>query len=317
MAKQLLATDRVTLLLALIPYLDEHGPTPVEDLARAFAVDPALLRRLVRFLGTAGVPGETMSYQHEDLFDIDWDALEERDVVSLTRIVAVDGTPRFAPIETAALIAGLQALTAVLPDDEAELARATADKLGAALNEPGADPAVSVAVEPADPALPTLIRAIERDAAVSFEYLSIQGRQTSRTVDPIALSEENGTWYLRGYCRDRAEQRTFRADRMSRIRESGERRSVPPEDAQSKERAVFELTLSLPQERLGLISGFEPEILEECADGRVMVRVEAWHEGSAVRILQESRGAAVIEGPESARTAAREWAQRALSAYDA
>ena len=78
MHKNLLASDRVMLLLALVPYLREHGPTTIDELAETFEVKPALLRRLIGFLGTAGIPGETLAYQHDDLFDIDLSAFEEQ-----------------------------------------------------------------------------------------------------------------------------------------------------------------------------------------------------------------------------------------------
>ncbi|MFC7765349.1 hypothetical protein [Leucobacter soli] len=45
------------LLLSLIPYLMEHGDTPLAELARTFDIDAEALRALIEFLGTAGVPG--------------------------------------------------------------------------------------------------------------------------------------------------------------------------------------------------------------------------------------------------------------------
>src|SRR5690606_24460475 len=100
----LAASDRVMLLLALVPYLTEHGDTPLAELASVFEVDAETLRGLIEFLGTAGIPGETSTYQDEDLFDIDWEALDRDDIVRLTRVVAVDDTPRFSASEQAALI---------------------------------------------------------------------------------------------------------------------------------------------------------------------------------------------------------------------
>ncbi|GAB2570661.1 WYL domain-containing protein [Leucobacter ruminantium] len=330
MHRTLLGADRVTLLLALVPYLTENGPTPVSELAEVFDVQPALLRRLVRFLGTAGVPGETMSYQHEDLFDIDWDALELHDIVSLTRTVAVDDTPRFAPAETAALIAGLQALTAVLPEDDAALARQTAARLGAALNEESAAPALSVTADAADPSLPVLIAAIEEGRALAFDYRDAAGRTSRRTVDPVSLAQEAGSWYLRAHCRDREAERTFRVEQMRGIRplelscapRAGERGAeaiaepAPRPEAASAPGA-FELVAVLPERLLARFEGFEPEAIGDDGRGRVRVRIEAWHPGTAIRLVQQAPGEVEIEAPPAAREAVREWAERALAAYDA
>ncbi|QZY51986.1 helix-turn-helix transcriptional regulator [Leucobacter tenebrionis] len=309
MRKNVLAPERVLLLLSLIPYLREHGPTPVPQLAEAFDVAPDLLRRLVRFLGTAGVPGETLSYQHEDLFDIDWDALERDDVVSLTRTVAVDDAPRFAPSETAALIAGLQALTPMLPEADARVAQRTAAKLGAALGA-GA-PTLSVTADDRDPRIPIIVSAIDAGRALAFDYRDAAGRASSRTVDPLVLTQQAGAWYLRAHCRDRDAPRSFRVDQMSDVRAlelAADPHDLPAEEA----RVSFDLVASLPAHLLPRIRGFEPETIGESPEGRVRVRIEAWHEGAAIRLVQTAPGEIVIESPEHAREAVRAWAEQAL-----
>ena len=316
MHKAVLGPDRVLLLLSLVPYLREHGPTPVSDLADAFQVSPTLLRTLVRFLGTAGVPGETLTYQDEDLFDIDWDALERDDVVSLTRTVAVDDAPRFAPAETAALIAGLHALTAVLTEADAELARATAEKLGAALEVPERDAALSVTADPADPRLPLLVSAIEERRVVAFDYRDAAGTLTHRTVDPVSLDQEGGAWYLRAHCHDRDAARTFRLDHMRDLRAVDARASTHAPEAPASVR-TFRLVASLPLRALPSIDGFGPEIIDEDPSGRVRVQIEAWHEQTAIQLVQLAPGDIVIEAPEPARRAVHEWAARGLAGYDA
>lgn len=316
MPKPMLGPDRVLLLLSLVPYLREHGPTTVSELAAAFDVSPELLRSLVRFLGTAGIPGETLSYQHEDLFDIDWDALERDDLVSLTRTVVVEDAPRFAPGETAALIAGLQALTAVLPVDDAELARATAVKLGTALGVPDTNAALSITADAVDPKLPALISAVEASRVVAFEYRDASGARTSRTVDPISLDQDGGAWYLRGHCHDRDAARTFRLDHMSELRVL----AAPAAHHESQQTATtssFQVVASLPSDALPRIAGFAPEVIDEGADGRVRVRIEAWHEQTAIQLVQLDPGRIVIESPEPARRAVHEWAARGLAGYDA
>lgn len=318
MARSVIAPDRVLLLLSLVPYLREHGPTPVPELAETFGVSPSLLRRLVRFLGTAGVPGETMTYQAEDLFDIDWDALEEDDVVSLTRIVAVDDTPRFAPAETAALVAGLHALTAVLPEADAELAQRIAARLAAALGEGERGPALSVTAE-AGPGMPAIVSAIDSGRALAFRYRDASGAETSRTVDPLALVQEAGAWYLRAHCRDRGAERSFRVEQMREVREAGPAApspSSPPSAQAPRETAAIDIVATVPARVLPRLRGFEPEVLAETEDRRIRIRVEGWHRGAAIRLVQEAPGEVVVESPVSARDAVRDWAARALAAYD-
>lgn len=315
MPKTMLGPDRVLLLLSLVPYLREHGPTTVDELADAFDVSSNLLRSLVRFLGTAGVPGETLSYQHEDLFDIDWDALERDDMVSLTRTVAVDDAPRFAPAETAALVAGLHALTGVLPTADAELARATAEKLGAALGVPDRDAALTITADQADPKLPTLISAIEAGLVVTFEYRDATGTRTSRTVDPMSLDQDGGAWYLRAHCHDRDAARTFRLDHMAELRVTGAAAASHDPETPTLP-STFRLIASLPMAALARIEGFGPEIIEEEPAGRVRVEIEAWHDQTAIQLVQLAPGEIIIESPNHARRAVSEWAARGLASYD-
>ncbi|RGE18072.1 YafY family protein [Leucobacter sp. wl10] len=312
MRKQIIAPDRVMLLLSLVPYLREHGPTPVSDLAAAFNAPPELLRTLVRFLGTAGVPGETLSYQHEDLFDIDWDAFEQHDVVSLTHTVGVDEAPRFAPVETAALIAGLQSLAPLLPPDDAETATRLAAKLGGALGAVERR-SLSVTAEPEDGRVSVVVAAIDAGRVLAFDYRDSSGAVTARRVEPIVLTQESGAWYLRAFCLSRGAERTFRVDRMRRPREL--RDAVAARDAAEPERPVMTEIVALVSERaLSKLAGFAPEVLET-EGGRLRVRVEAWHPGTAVRLVQQLPGEIVVERPPGAREAVREWAERALSAY--
>ena len=337
MANPVLGPDRVLLLLSLVPYLREHGPVPVSELAETFGVAPELLRSLVRFLGTAGVPGETLSYQDQDLFDIDWDALEEQDLVSLTRTVAVEDAPRFAPAETAALVAGLHALTAVLPPADAVLARETAAKLGAALGAAGA-PTVSVSADPEDERVARLVSAIERGQTVGFRYRDAAGAESERTVEPRALTQGPGGWYLRGICLDRGAERTFRVDQIFELRAEAPGAPEAPEAPESPTEStkpaapavptapaapsepaaaspVTRITARVSAAALPRIAGFAPTVIDEPAPGSVRVEVEAWHADAAIRLVQLAPGEISVEAPAAARDAVRSWTARALAAY--
>lgn len=83
----------------------------------------------------------------------------------------------------------------------------------------------------ADPdALIGLALACERPERIRFDYLDARERVTSRHVEPFRLVFTSMQWYLVGYDLDRADWRTFRVDRTSRIRPTGipfERGDVP------------------------------------------------------------------------------------------
>ena len=341
MNRTLLASDKVVLLLALVPYLREHGPTPITELADTFEVEPKVLRKLITFLGTAGIPGETLSYQHNDLFDIDWHEFETEDIVSLTQTVAIEETPRFTGVETAALLAGLAALQSILGPADAEAAATLAARLGAAM---GATPVPAVVVTPEarDHEVARYVRAIERGTPLRFNYRDAAGHVSQRTVEPQSLTEREGVWYLHGFNRERGAMRTFTLAQITDLVELDEPTARPgagysapagsdTPDGTDDERAPIRptpgehtldalvLLASVPVRLLGAIRGFAPEIVERdgvvAPPGAVLVEIEGWHAGAAVRLVQHGPGEIEVLAPPAARAAVSEWAEAARAAY--
>lgn len=311
------APDRVMLLLSLVPYLREHGDTTLAELATVFEVDAETLRGLIEFLGTAGIPGETSTYQDEDLFDIDWDALESAAVVRLTRVVAVDDTPRFSPAEQAALIAGLHSLVPLLPESERAYALSAAEKLGAAGAELERAGSISVTADPVDPRIAMVAGAIESGVRLAFVYRDLNGAESSRTVEPLALTQSNRGWYLRGFCLDRGAERTFLLDSMRDLRaldEPAEHRPAPGERSRTGYDEVGATALvRLREASLHRVAGFALRNQTPAEPGWVQATVQLNYPAAAVRLVQSAPGDVVILAPQHAREAVREWADRALA----
>ena len=333
MTRQLDVPEQVILLLSLVPYLRENGPTPVLELARRFDVDAQTLRKLLQFLGTAGVPGETQTYQHEDLFDIDWDALEHHDVAHLIKPVAVDNAPRFAPAEIAALIAGLHSLTTMLPTDDAALAAQTAKKLATAFGADATESTITVTADPPDPHLIRVIEAIELGRVLRFTYRDSQGASTNRTVDPLRVTQGAESWYLRAHCHDRQGERTFRLDRMSNVEVTADAPQSPvrqepsltetdPEPEREEQSDSILLTVLVRSTSLPAIAGFDPEPhvgsekWEGPPEGWLRVTVEVRYVAAAIHLSRQAPGNIIIEAPSEARDAVRSWAEEALAQYD-
>ncbi|MBP1325364.1 proteasome accessory factor C [Leucobacter exalbidus] len=319
------SAERVVMLLSMIGFLRERNGATVGEIAKRFEVTAAEVRSLISFLGTAGVPGDTLSYQHEDLFDIDWDALETLDEVWLTQVIAVDAAPRFSPAETAALVAGLHALTPMLPEPGAARAQALSAKLARALG--ASAHALSLQQDDADARVPLLIEALHDGRVVTFGYRDAHGTATERTVEPLALNQDGDAWYLRSFCLTRQAERSFRVAQMSELRlgdpvdagivESGESAAPLAEAEGGESYASYELIARVPAESLGALAGFAPRVIEESAPGVLRVAIHAWHRSLALQLMRIAPGRVVIESPEAARTAVHEWASRALAAYDA
>ncbi len=314
MRKTLSASERVILLLSLVPYLREHGPTGLHELAETFEVDEPVLRKLIAFLGTAGIPGETLAYQHDDLFDIDWEAFESQDIVSLTHTVAIDETPRFTGAETAALLAGLHALTPLLTSEDVRVAETLAKRLAEVM---GLGEVAAVAVETGehDAMLATLTSAIERHLTVQFRYRNAEGEVSERIVQPGSLVEREGTWYLRGFAQERGAERTFRVSQISDL-ETLHEFDPTRNTSEPAPREGDEIHAYVPERLLPAIRGFAPEIVKDqsALPGYVRARIEAWHSGAAIRLVQHGVGTIEIISPPSARAAVRQWADEARAA---
>ena len=67
------------------------------------------MRAMVETLTVIGLPGDGGYWQMaNDLFDIDWDLLDERDIIVITNSVGLERAPKLTAREAAALLAGLQ-----------------------------------------------------------------------------------------------------------------------------------------------------------------------------------------------------------------
>jgi predicted DNA-binding transcriptional regulator YafY len=64
----------------------------------------------------------------------------------------------------------------------------------------------------------TLGSAIEGQKSVTITYCGLSGQSTVRLVDPYAVVYGGGTWQLVGHCHLREKPRTFRLDRISKIK---------------------------------------------------------------------------------------------------
>jgi predicted DNA-binding transcriptional regulator YafY len=65
--------------------------------------------------------------------------------------------------------------------------------------------------------------AIQARQCVRLDYAAENGEHTDRVVEPYGLVGRQGKWYLVGFCRLRADYRTFRLDRIQTVKAIEER----------------------------------------------------------------------------------------------
>lgn len=309
------ASDQVTLLLSLVPYLLATSPVSVSEAAKNFGVSESVMRDTVMSLATLGIADKDGDVYANYMFDIDWDLLEAGDEIMLTHTVGIEGTPRFSAREAATLTAGLTLIKSAVPDSQVSTIQELIEKVARGSSSRPAGIAVAASRAPA--ALEIVREAIGKSVHISFDYRSAGGELAHRIVDPLVVEAILGSWYVRGYCHLRNAVRTFRADRLANLTID-----PTPKDVEISASDLDEVqftasdhdmiaTLQLPRWALPAISDFGPRELTSTKND-VTVEVNFASAESLFRALSRRPGAITVVAPETLRNLVAEWARSAL-----
>jgi proteasome accessory factor C len=321
------AQDKLAFLLSLVPYLMDRDRVSVSEVAQHFGVTAGQIRDAVRLIAVSGIPGDTTMYQPDDLFDIAWDDFEDNDEIVLTNLVAIDDSPRFSAREAAALIAGLQYLSA-LPEnaDREAIATLTAKLSRGASAEPSQ---VAVEASESDSTLALIRESVERGVQLEFGYLNSQGNGERRRVDPLRVESVDADWYLRGWCHLRGALRTFRIDRITDPSITSQPITHSAADVALPE-ALFEgsaddllVTIDIVPSAASLLADYIPDGGNtvrlpgtEDHDGLVRTTVRVSHYHGLKRLIASMPGVATVVAPPEARELVREWAAAGAARYN-
>lgn len=316
-SKPLLAADRVRLYLTLVPYLLEHGQVSLAEAAAEFDVTPDEMRAMVEKLTVIGLPGESGYWQQpQEMFDINWDLLDEEDVIEITNDVALRRVPRFTAREAAALLAGLQMVAAVPEVSDSGLVAGLISKLSRGAADAPAE--VVVAPTAVDEVRRVVSTALREGTAVSFTYQAPDASPMTRTVDPVQILITNAQWYLQGWCHLRQAMRTFHLDRVSEPRltdipSTHGADSVPEPFAGTADEG--EVAVQLPERLVHLLRTFFTAEAPQVRDGMATARLHLADVRGVKRLAARFGGVLEVREPAVARAATREWAAAGLDLY--
>lgn len=314
------AADKLAFLLALVPYLMDHDRVSVAEVAQHFELTEAEIRDAVNLIAVSGIPGTTGTYQHNDLFDVAWDDFLDNDQIVLTNLVAIDESPRFSGREAAALIAGLQYLSA-LPEVTDRAAIAT---LMAKLSRGASAVPTQLAVEgtETDATLALVRECVAAGVQVEFTYRSSNGEPERRRVDPLRVESLDADWYLRGWCHLRGALRTFRLDRIIDARRTDEpiahqgNEVTLPDTLFEGSLDDVEVTLELAASALPLLEDYiRDSAVTVIADDRVRTSIRVSHLHGLGRLIAGMPGLVTVVEPQEARSAIAEWVAAAAAQY--
>jgi proteasome accessory factor C len=278
------------------------------------------VREAVRLIAVSGIPGETHQYLDGDLFDIHWDEFEDHDRIVLTHLVAIDDSPRFSGREAAALIAGLQYLSA-LPE---HADRAAITSLMAKLARGASAPPSPVAVEGSetDATLAIIQQSVDAGVQLEFDYLDSRGEHERRRVDPLRIESMDADWYLRAWCHLREAVRTFRLDRISHPQVTTAPIAHHAGDVHLPEK-LFEgsaddllVTIDVASSALALIADYIPDDTgSEQRGDRIRTTIRVSHYHGLKRLVASMPGLITVVEPAEARGVVAQWAAAGAARY--
>jgi proteasome accessory factor C len=285
------ALSRLSRLLAMVPWLLAHPGSSLTEAAAEFAVTQAQIVKDLELLFVCGLPG----HLPDDLIEAEWDT----GYIYLANAEAISRPLRLGVDETLALMVGLQALAQVPGVGErAAVNRALAKLIEAAGSaaETAGQVQVHVLPEPSPHVVATAQQALAQGRRLRLEYLVPHRDQpTLRDVDPLAVRQSEGYWYLHGWCHRAEAERIFRLDRVLAVTVLEIVGSVPPPPQRDLSAHVFapgasDQLVELILEPAGrwVADYYRVEQVHELPDGQLQVFLRtgdlAWVRALALRL---------------------------------
>jgi proteasome accessory factor BC len=300
----------VTLAGLLIEAAKAGRRLPVEDVRQRLKMSVAELREDIEVLNVVNFGGGTYVLYAE----VQGDEIE------------VDSEPygdnfarpaRLLPLEAKALIAAIDLFGDHLPQTGLQSARA---KIVSALGHDPSQEGLEIAQEGGDAEIARIINeAIAKRRVLELQYYKENEDQfTKRQVEPYRLQNGTDGWYVASYDLGREDVRHFKLDRIKEAKVSGDRFEPRPEieelagiegwmaDGEMPGSEIARVWVSPERARW---MREEKTVLEELADGAVVIEIPYAGTAYLVREILRGAGDLVVLEPEDAREAiARELA---------
>ena len=225
-------SQRLSRLLALVPYFSTRGGISMEKAASDLGVTPAQLRKDLEQLFVCGLPG----YYPDDLIELEF----SEGYVDVGFTAGMDRPLRLTGAEASVLLVALQALVDMAGVLDQQAARRAIAKIEQAVGKSlPAVATVSTDDDEKNPTYATVRRAVTEGRALDLTYYSATRDSVSqRVVDPIRLQGLNSNTYLEAWCRGSEGVRLFRFDRIEAAQLRDEP-SAPPASVAATQQSVL------------------------------------------------------------------------------
>lgn len=199
---------QISRLFQIIYIILEKGTVTAPELAKRFEVSVRTIYRDIEALSQAGIPiyasqGKGGGISLAEKFILNKSLLSEK--------------------EQDEILIALQSLSAVrYPEQDDVLSKLSSLFLKSKVNWIEVEFSTWGSDQNQKEVFSLLKDAILKQQVIAFSYFNVAGEKSDRRVEPIKLLFKDKSWYLKGYCLQRASYRTFKITRISDVRSTGD-----------------------------------------------------------------------------------------------
>lgn len=265
---------RLQRLLGILAVLLKQRRVRTEYLARQFEVSTRTIHRDLETLEQAGVPivtypGVNGGIEILDTYKLDKSIFLNEDFTTiLSGLKSISGT-----LDPAIVNRTLAKLEALIPQNQAKQVELSGNKLYIDLKPWSLHPEF-------EPLFETVKKGVDQDRLLRFCYTAREGTSSTRLVEPHQLLLKEQTWYLRAYCRQKQDFRTFRLQRMRQVELLDETFEPRPLSSQLDDFKQWRHPKTINIEiiahasiRPALLENCSPECLSDLPDGTIHVNL--------------------------------------------
>jgi proteasome accessory factor C len=295
------------LALAMVGLVLEEGGIEVTTLAAHFGVSEKVILKAAHAITNSEDLTSPQSH-----FYLDWDAFEDGIIDFSVGGAHLDQAPILSRYQQTSLAIGLEYL-ASLPEfkNNKDLSELRAALSGGVTERVVAHESVGVAD------LDAIRDAILTQHRVEFDYINQLGKKSQRKVDPLQIDLVGNKHYLRGYCLDAEELRTFRIERLSNLRgtqtaisDQARQAAIPEEVYGTGEGEIVELSAENQAGEIFWNFPVSGQLIKR--DGKIYGTIRVGNIAAIARHVVRYGGAVEVISPESARQAVRDFATKSL-----
>lgn len=306
-------SERTNLMYTLIGKILQVGSIEVSELASQLGVSEREVADAIRTISITET-GTALDYTP---FLIDEDTLKSGIAEFNDYPLDLD-VPKISARQAAAISAGLRYLMTI----PGFALKTEVEQLLGLLNQSSIDEAtqtISFSEAHIDSDVTILRQAISELKAIRCEYINAAGVRSQRTMDPLRLESRDPVWYLRAYCHKNQKVLAFRLDRMDHVEildlpvSAEALQAEITDDIYVPNNSDHTVSLLLHPEAYSVIADYKAvDQNPSKTTGEKRVTIQVRDLGILGPLAAAHGGHLIVEGPEEARRAVRDYCLTAL-----